>query len=79
MHVQGIVYGKHIELTQALELPRGSWVEIDIKPKELSLAEKKNLLDSLCGSWANDESLKLIFSEIEANRNIVKGREVNFQ
>ncbi len=78
MHVQGIVHGKHIELTQELPLPSGSIVELDVKPKELSLAEKKKLLDLLCGSWVDDKSLATIFSEIEANRNIVKGREVSF-
>ena len=78
MHAQGIINGKYIELDQEIRLPKGSIVEVEIKPKALTLEEKRKLVDSLCGSWAEDESIKSIFEEIEAKRNMSKLREVNF-
>ena len=69
MRVQGVINGKHIELLYETDLPDGLPVIVDIHPKSLSLAEKRGLIDELCGSWAGDDSLKLIFTEIECKRH----------
>ncbi len=44
----------------------------------LSLTQKQNLVDQLCGSWADDNSIPPIFIEIEQQRALNKPREVSF-
>jgi hypothetical protein len=53
-------------------------VTVNIQPKPLTLEEKQQLVDSLCGAWANDASLGPIFAEIERRRSETTPREVNF-
>jgi hypothetical protein len=43
-----------------------------------SLEEKKNIIESLCGSWADDKSIDVIFKEIDLQRHIYPGRKVEF-
>ncbi|MBI5653413.1 MAG: hypothetical protein HZC40_23655 [Chloroflexi bacterium] len=78
MLIQGIVRGKQIELDREIGLPFGSVVMVDIQTKPLTLDEKRNLVDALCGAWASDASTLSIFVEIERQRAITPPREVNF-
>ncbi len=78
MQVRGVISGRYIELLHETDLPNGLPVTVEIRPEVLSLAEKRRLVDELCGSWAGDESLTLIFSEIENRRHNSVPREVNF-
>ncbi len=78
MQVRGVISGRYIELLSETDLPNGLPVTVDIRPELLSLAEKRELIDRLCGSWANDDSLRPIFSEIERERRDSVPREVNF-
>ncbi|MDP2753318.1 MAG: hypothetical protein Q8P40_02880, partial [Nitrospirota bacterium] len=41
--------------------------------KKKSLEEKKNTIESLCGSWADDNSIDAIFKEIDLQRHIYPG------
>lgn len=52
-------------------------LEVSTKP-ELSLAEKRRLVDKLCGAWADDDSIPAIFAEIERERKASMPRPVNF-
>jgi hypothetical protein len=76
--LQGVIHGKQIELEHETGLPYGSSVTVRIQPKPLSLEEKRRLVDTLCGVWADDSSLKSIFAEIEQQRALTTPREVNF-
>lgn len=78
MQVQGVIIGRYIELLSETDLPDGLSVTVDIRPESFSLGEKRRLVDELCGSWANDDSLNPIFAEIECNRRNSTPREVNF-
>lgn len=49
-----------------------------LRQKKISLEEKKNIVESLCGSWADDESIDVIFKEIDIQRHIYPGRKVDF-
>jgi hypothetical protein len=49
-----------------------------LQKPHLSLAEKQNLIDQLCGAWADDNSILPIFLEIEQQRALNKPREVSF-
>jgi len=48
------------------------------RQKKKSLEEKKNTIESLCGSWADDKSIDTIFKEIDLQRHIYPGRKVDF-
>lgn len=49
-----------------------------LRQKKRSSEEKKNIAESLCGSWADDESIDVIFKEIDLQRHIYPGRKVDF-
>jgi len=79
VHVNGILRGKHVELDQPIsDLPDGSPVSLDVRPRDPSIAEKKNLVKRLCGALANDASIGPIFEEIERSRRLASERPVNF-
>jgi nitrate reductase NapAB chaperone NapD len=78
MQVQGIISGKYIKLFHETNLPDGSVVIVNIQSNQSSLEEKINLIDKLCGSWANDESINLVFNEIEEQRHKNRPREINW-
>ena len=78
MQLQGVIVGRYIELLYETDFPDGLSVTVDIRPKPFSLEEKRGLIDELCGSWAGDDSLNPIFTEIECNRRNSVPREVNF-
>lgn len=48
------------------------------RKKKISLDEKRNIIESLCGSWADDKSIDAIFKEIELQRHAYSGRKVDF-
>jgi len=76
--MQGVITGKRIELEREPDLPSGSNVIVRIQPKLLTLEEKRQMVDLLCGTWAGDASLAPIFAEIEHRRTITAPREVGF-
>ncbi len=78
MQAYGVINGKQIELERETGLPSGSAVMLEIYPAPLTLSEKRELADQLCGSWSNDDSLRVIFAEIEQQRAATKPREVSF-
>jgi len=78
LQIRGTIEGKRIELERETGLPPGSSVMVKIEPKPLDLEEKRHLVDLLCGAWAEDSSLKVIFTEIEQRRAMTLPREVNF-
>ncbi|MBI4640027.1 MAG: hypothetical protein HY731_05000 [Candidatus Tectomicrobia bacterium] len=78
VQMQGVIHGKHIELERDTGLPSGSIVIVNIQSKPLTLEENRQLVDALCGAWANDTNLTPIFAEIEHQRNITISREVHF-
>jgi hypothetical protein len=76
--LHGVIHGKQIELEHETGLPYGSVVIVQIQPKPLSLEEKHQMVDALCGTWAGDPSLTPIFTEIEQQRALTTARTVNF-
>ncbi|CAN2040019.1 conserved hypothetical protein [Candidatus Magnetomoraceae bacterium gMMP-15] len=78
MQIQGVIIGRYIELLYETDLPDGFPVTVDIRPESFFLEKKRRLVDELCGSWADDDSLNQIFTEIECNRRNSSPREVNF-
>ena len=78
LNVQGIVRGKQIELDHETGLPSGSVVMVTIQPKPLTLEEERQLVDQLCGTWADDPSLQSVFAEIGRLREQAIAFDVEF-
>ena len=78
VQLQGVIHGKRIELERETELPAGSIVVVNIHLKLLNLEEKRQLVDLLCGTWADDTSLSAIFAEIEQRRAMTQPRTFSF-
>jgi hypothetical protein len=78
INVRGIIHGKRIDLESEPDLPPGVPVLVRIEPQPLSLEEKRNLLDDLCGAWSGDSTIDPIFAEIEQERRQATPREVSF-
>lgn len=76
--IHGVIHGKQIELERAPDLPSGSIVLVQIEPQPLTLEEKRELVDSLCGAWSDDPSIEPIFAEIEQQRDTIAPRKVQF-
>ncbi|MBI3978098.1 MAG: hypothetical protein HY331_07930 [Chloroflexi bacterium] len=76
--IRGVVRGKRIELEEETGLPPGSEVIVAIRPRPLTLEEKRRLTEELCGTWAADDSLPPIFAEIERIRDATLPRDVDF-
>lgn len=76
--VKGTMHGKTIELEQAVSLPDGSLVLVNIEPLSLSEAERRRRIFALAGAWKADPSLREIFDGIEEERRGSKARTVPF-
>lgn len=77
IQIQGVIKGRQIELEREPELPSGSLVMVQIHPKPLTLAEKRQLAHSLCGAWSDDPTIGPIFDEIDRRRSQSPTREVD--
>ncbi|OGW53350.1 MAG: hypothetical protein A2Y81_03525 [Nitrospirae bacterium RBG_13_43_8] len=49
-----------------------------LRQRKRSFEERKNIIESLCGSWSDDESIDVIFKEIDLQRHVYPGRKVDF-
>ena len=77
VQIQGVINGKQIELDHEVGLPYGLRVIVDIQANPLSLEEKRQQVDVLCGAWADDTSIDQIFADIEQQRAATTPREVD--
>ena len=83
IYLKSITASKILELVeQFLSETEQKWLNkqlsLLLQKNRLSLSQKQTLVDQLCGSWANDESIIPIFREIEQQRALNKPREVSF-
>ena len=78
MHVQGVIKGRYIELPHPIGIPDGMTIMLDIHVVSPTFQEQQDLIDQLCGSWANDPSLSEIFAEIDRQRHRSLSRDTNF-
>jgi hypothetical protein len=76
--VNGIIHGDWIELEHSPGgLPEGARVLVDLSLRE-PVENPHQLIDNLCGAWADDSSLTTIFDQIAANRRHAGARPVSF-
>lgn len=68
----------YIRFPKRIDLPDGTRVIVRIEPI-LKTKEKLKIISELSGTWAEDPSIKPIFSELEQMRHSDPGREVVIQ
>lgn len=75
----GVLHGDRVDLERSVhELPDGAEVSVTITQRELSLEEKRKLIDRLCGAWADDPTIPGVFEEILRERQSAASRDVSF-
>lgn len=78
VRTEGVLRSGRIELARPVSaLPEGCLVSVELRPRELPLAEKRRLVQELAGTWADDPSLGPIFEEIEQQRHTDQGRPID--
>ncbi len=83
IHLKSITPSKILDLVeQFLSKAEQQWLNKELnhllaKPV-LSIDQKQNLVDQLCGTWADDKSILPIFQDIEQQRLLNKPPEVSF-
>jgi hypothetical protein len=77
LRLNGKVDGSHIELERDPGLPPGSAVTVEIDTIALSIEDRRRRIEESCGVWKDDESIKVIFEEIQEARRSSVPRDVN--
>ncbi len=78
MKLKGIIKGQSIELLEPIAMAEGSEVTIEILESELENTPDWTELQKVIGVWQNDTEITEIFAELERERHLDLGREVNF-
>lgn len=78
LEAHGVIWGKRIDLESETGLPSGSAVVASVRPRCLTIEERRRRVDELCGAWADDASLPPIFAEIERRRAMTMPRDADF-
>lgn len=79
MKIRGILRGKTIELLEAIPVPDGLEIFIEI-PDSLLVErdEKWEQLQAIIGAWKDDDELGEIFNAIDRERHADLGELINF-
>ena len=78
MKVKGIIDGKSITLLEPITIPDGTEIIIDIPDSYNQKKTQWEEIEKVIGFWENDEEITQIFAEIDRERHLDYGREVNF-
>lgn len=75
IHLKHVTPSKIMELIkQFLSKTEQRWLNEQLsnllQKSSLSLSQQRDLVDQLCGAWADDSSLLTIFTEIEQQRAV---------
>jgi hypothetical protein len=81
MKVKGIKRGQTIELIEAIDIPDGEQVTIEVVRvhplSHLTPEERQIRIDSALGGWKDDPNLDTIFAEIDRERHAYRGRQLD--
>ena len=78
MKLKGIIKGQSIELLEPIAIAEGSEVTIEISESELETLPDWTELQKVIGVWQEDTEIPEIFAEIDRERHLDLGREVDF-
>ncbi|BAU12576.1 hypothetical protein LEP3755_31060 [Leptolyngbya sp. NIES-3755] len=79
MKVKGILHGQTIELLEQINVPDGTEVTIEISDRPITASTEERLakLNQLFGAWHDQSDLDDIFAEIDRNRHVARGRQLD--
>ena len=78
MKLKGIIKGQSIELSEPIAIAEGSEVTVEILAPELETKPDWTELQKVIGVWEEDTEIEEIFAQIDRERHLDLGREVNF-
>ena len=79
MKVKGIIQGKSIQLSEAVSVPDGTEVMVEIPDRSLNQKiDQWQKLQEVIGAWKDDPEIEQIFTEIDRERHAYRGRDIDF-
>ena len=79
MKVKGIIRDNKVQLSQAITIPDGTEVTVEISDRSLSNAKDRwQQLQQVAGAWQDDSEIDEIFAEIDRERHAYRGRDIDF-
>ena len=79
MKVKGIIRDNTIQLSEAITIPDGTEVTVEISDRSLNSAEDRwQQLQQVAGAWQDDSEIDEIFAEIDRERHAYRGRDIDF-
>ena len=79
MKVKGIIRDNKVQLSQAITIPDGTEVTVEISDCSLSSAKDQwQQLQQVAGAWQDDPQIDEIFAEIDRERHAYRGRDIDF-
>lgn len=79
MKVKGIIQGKTIKLLEAVTAPDGTEVTVEIPDRTSSnKIEQWQQLQQVIGSFKDDQEIEGIFAEMDRERHVYRGRDIDF-
>lgn len=79
MKVKGIIRDNTVQLSEAITIPDGTEVTVEISDRSLSNAKDRwQKLQQVAGAWQDDSEIDEIFAEIDRERHAYRGRDIDF-
>ena len=79
MKVKGIIRDNTVQLSEAITIPDGTEVTVEISDRSLSNAKDQwQQLQQVAGAWQDDSEIDEIFAEIDRERHAYRGRDIDF-
>ena len=79
MKVKGVIKDNTIQLSEAITIPDGTEVTVEISDRSLNSAEDRwQQLQQVAGAWQDDSEIDEIFAEIDRERHAYRGRDIDF-
>ena len=79
MKVKGIIKDNTVQLSEAITIPDGTEVTVEISDRALtSKADRWQQLQQVAGAWQDDSEIDEIFAEIDRERHAYRGRDIDF-
>ena len=79
MKVKGIIRDNTVRLSEAITIPDGTEVTVEISDRSLSNAKDRwQQLQQVAGAWQDDLEIDEIFAEIDRERHAYRGRDIDF-
>ncbi len=79
MKIKGIIKGKTIQLSESVTAPDGTEVMVEIPDRSwLNKIEQWQQLQQVIGAWKDDLEIDEIFTEIDRERHVNRGRDIDF-